>query len=143
MIRKMIDKDIESVIELELNCFSETLGYEMFKRDLMENIYALYYVYEINDKIVGYVSSWVLSDKAEILNFCVEESFRNKGIGNELLLKIINEIKNLGATNISLEVRESNTNAINLYLKNGFTKEYIRKEYYKNLENAILMIKKM
>ena len=46
----------------------------------------------------------------------------------------------LGATSFSLEVRESNIKAQNLYLKSGYTKSGIRKGYYSDGENAIVML---
>lgn len=143
MIRRMTEEDIDDVIGLEMASFSETLGREMFIRDLTSNILAYYYVYTLEDKIVGYISVWALDDKAEILNFCVDEKFRKKGIGNELLNYILNILKDKNVKTLTLEVRESNENAIALYTKNGFIKGYIRYNYYKNTENAIVMIREL
>ena len=64
---------------------------------------------------------------------------RNLGIATQILTKLINIAKSLKYTSVTLEVNENNTNAIKLYEKFNFTKLGIRKKYYKNTDNAIIM----
>lgn len=82
------------------------------------------------------------SNYLEINNIAVEEKYRNKGIGSNILLEIDKICRNNNLAKIFLEVRESNTNAISLYLKNGFRKSGRRKRFYsKPTEDALTMIK--
>lgn len=133
-------EDIQSVTELEISCFGESLGEEMFNRELTSNILAEYYCYLENDIIVAYISSWASGTNSEILNFCVSKDFQNKGIGSELLKYLLVKQKSDGIIYCSLEVRKSNEKAINLYKKFGFKESHVRKAYYKNGEDAILML---
>ena len=64
---------------------------------------------------------------------------RNLGIATQILTKLINIAKSLKYTSVTLEVNENNTNAIKLYEKFSFIKLGIRKKYYKNTDNAIIM----
>ena len=80
--------------------------------------------------------------EAEILNIAVFKSFQRKGFGQKLLeafLKIV-ELKNI--SEVWLEVRESNLQAINFYRKNGFSKQFERKNYYSEPPGNALVMRK-
>jgi ribosomal-protein-alanine N-acetyltransferase len=83
---------------------------------------------------------WVIIDEAHITNLAVHPEYRGKGIGRMLLKGMIDYgIKN-GIESFTLEVRESNLIAINLYSQLGFKKAGIRKGYYSDTnENALIM----
>ena len=78
----------------------------------------------------------------EIDNFFVNPEYRNNGIGNKLMTYLVDMAKRLEVVNITLEVRESNDIAINLYKKYGFLEVAIRKYYYGD-EDGILMEKQV
>ena len=69
--------------------------------------------------------------------------FRKMGLGTILLNEMIKDCKANRVRNITLEVRENNLNAINLYEKVGFKKILVKKEYYTNGDNAIYMVKEI
>lgn len=73
------------------------------------------------------------------MNIVVKKDERNKGIGSSLLKEIIHIAKKLKAKTITLEVNENNEPAIKLYKKYGFEQVGLRKKYYNNKEDAILM----
>jgi ribosomal-protein-alanine N-acetyltransferase len=90
--------------------------------------------------IVGFTGIWIMADEAHITNIAMRESYRRQGIGELLLISIIDLAKELNARFITLEVRASNTTAQSLYHKCGFTQVGLRRGYYTdNGENAILM----
>jgi ribosomal-protein-alanine N-acetyltransferase len=136
MIRKANTLDAIQIAELDGTVFQDNLGLNFIQNDLENNPTANYFVYESKGRIVGYLNCWV-NDNTEILNFAVYEEFRNKGIG-DLLYK---EVERIAVGIISLEVRVSNKNAIKFYKKRGFIEVAVRKNYYSNGEDAILMIK--
>ncbi len=142
-IRKMEIRDIDKVIELELNTFNETLGYTMLLNEVTKNEVARYYIYEEDNEIVGYLGSWQQSGFAEIVNFLIISSKRQMGYGSKMLEHVFSDMKNNSIEIITLEVRESNTSAINLYEKFDFKYSHRRKEYYANKEDALVLIKKM
>ena len=90
--------------------------------------------------IFGFAGIWVLSDEAHVTNIAVRESHRRRGIGELLLINLIELAQKLRATNMTLEVRVSNTGAQSLYRKYGFAEVGVRKAYYlDNRENGLLM----
>ena len=136
MIRKANVCDAAKIAELDSKIFEDSLGLNFILNDLTNNPMAHYFVYEKNSEILGYINCWV-SDNTEILNFCVDKKYQKQGIGSLLF----DEVDKISVGVITLEVRVSNTNAINFYEKRGFKKALIRKNYYSNGEDAIFMIR--
>ena len=90
--------------------------------------------------IVGFAGIWVLADEAHITNIAVRQQYQHRGIGELLLISIIDLAKELKASIMTLEVRASNIAAQNLYSKYGFTQVGIRRGYYlDNREDGVLM----
>lgn len=137
-IRKMQEIDIPRIVYLEETFLGETLGQELLATELNSNV-ANFYVATVNDIVVGYIGRYAYLGEAEILNFVVDENYQRQGIGQMLFDHVIDEIKDL--EKISLEVRASNVKGINFYQKNGFKEVNRRKAYYKNGEDALLLIK--
>ncbi|MFC1916376.1 ribosomal protein S18-alanine N-acetyltransferase [Chloroflexota bacterium] len=90
--------------------------------------------------ILGFASTWVMADEAHLTNIAVRKQYQRQGIGELLLISIIDLAAELKADFVTLEVRVSNTTAQQLYHKYGFTQVGIRPAYYTdNRENALLM----
>lgn len=140
MLRRYNENDIESIIDLENKTINTSLGYDMLKNNL-ENEMNHYYVYELDDNIVGYISIVFDGYIAEILNFCVEPAYQNNKIGTKILEEIFVIYENKKCESLILEVRQSNERAIHLYTKLGFEKISVRKNYYTNGENALVLQK--
>ncbi len=98
--------------------------------------------YMQNNETIGYLDYSLIYDRVEIDNIFVLEEYRNKKIGTKLIEYLDKIAIDNNAINITLEVRESNSVAIHLYKKMGFTKVATRKYYYGD-EDAILMEKKV
>ncbi|MBQ0099669.1 MAG: ribosomal protein S18-alanine N-acetyltransferase [Firmicutes bacterium] len=96
-----------------------------------------------NDKIVGFIGFSISLDTADIETVCVDKLYRKQGIGTELILRAERFLKEKNINKIFLEVRNSNDQAINLYIKSGFNKISIRKKYYSDGEDAIIMQKEI
>ena len=75
------------------------------------------------------------------MNIVVRKNYRRNGVGQKLLDELINLAKETNLNNLSLEVNSKNVPAIKLYEKNGFIQIGIRKKYYNNIDDAILMQK--
>lgn len=90
--------------------------------------------------IVGFVGYWYIVDEAHISTIAVHPDYRGRGIGERLLVAMLEHARSLGATLATLEVRIGNVAAQNLYHKYGFEEVGRRKNYYRdNLEDALLM----
>lgn len=90
--------------------------------------------------IIGFAGFWIMTDEAHLTNIALRESYRRQGIGELLLISIIDLATELNARIITLEVRASNTAALSLYHKYGFTQVGLHRGYYSdNKEDAVLM----
>lgn len=79
-------------------------------------------------------------DSSEILNIAVRDSFQKQGIGQKIFDEILKSLTEKNIKEIWLEVRELNAKAIAFYEKNGFIKQFVRKNYYSNpSENALIL----
>lgn len=94
-------------------------------------------------KVLGYVGISAIIDEGYITNVAVFPEHRKKGVATALLLKLFSFAKENNLSFISLEVRESNHNAISLYEKMGFLTEGKRKNFYTSpLEDALILTKR-
>ncbi|TSB44937.1 ribosomal protein S18-alanine N-acetyltransferase [Alkalicoccobacillus porphyridii] len=139
-IRLMNLTDIDQVMKVERDAFTSPWTEEVFINELSVNHYAYYLVYELQGKIIGYCGFWFIAGDAQVTNIAVLSSYRGQKRGQELLEAAIAMIKGMGGKRVSLEVRESNLTAQQLYRKMGMQKGGIRKNYYQdNAEDAWVM----
>lgn len=90
--------------------------------------------------VVGYGGLWLMMDEAHITTLGVDPAYRGKGIGEFLLVGLIDIALALGASWLTLEVRVSNVTAQNLYKKYTFKEAGVRRKYYTdNNEDAYIM----
>ncbi len=139
-IRKMQLGDISYVYEEELKIFGKSLGKKTLYNEIMFNVMAKYFIALVDDERAGYVGSWLTLPNAEILNLFVSKKYRGNGIGRKLMDKVIGICRTYNIENLTLEVRTSNKYATDLYNELGFVKGTIRKKYYENGEDALLMV---
>lgn len=90
--------------------------------------------------VLGYAGMWLLVDETHICTIAVHPQWRGCGLGDLLMLAMLDESMKLGALRATLEVRVSNDTAIALYHKYGFEIVSRRKRYYAdNNEDAYIM----
>ena len=97
---------------------------------------------EGGDPLIGYAFLTVVLDEAQLLNLCVAPEYRASGVGARILQKAKILAQDRGAKSIFLEVRQSNSRAIALYLAMGFNELGVRRGYYPSLngrEDALIM----
>lgn len=92
-----------------------------------------------NDEIVAFGGLWFNIDEAHVMNIAVKTEFRRNHIGTEFLKFLIDQAKKENKNCITLEVRDNNIAAIELYKKLDFSEVGRRKKYYSNLFDAIIM----
>jgi [ribosomal protein S18]-alanine N-acetyltransferase len=141
-IREMTLGDIDAVFEIEKNNFCTPWSKESIAKEIQQNKLAYYFVATLDNTIVGYCGMWHIITEGHITNIAVREDMQNTGIGNKLILKLIDFGVQKAMIGITLEVKTTNKRAFNLYKKNGFIIEGIRKNYYaETKEDAIVMWK--
>jgi ribosomal-protein-alanine N-acetyltransferase len=94
----------------------------------------------MRESIVGHGGIWLSLDEGHITTIAVHPDHRGRGIGELIVIGLIDQAYDLGAQQLTLEVRVSNTNAQRLYNKYGFAEHGIRHRYYTdNNEDAVIM----
>ena len=139
MIRKAELKDLEAIIKLEEKVFNHSLGYSFLRQEMLENPFSRIFVYELDEKLIGYISFRVIDQNADIMNFLIDTPFQSLGYGKELFKTILYELKDEGVTTLVLEVRSKNLKAINLYEKFGAKRIRTINNYYGD-DDAYMMI---
>lgn len=137
-IKEMTVSDLDLIAENLSKDFNDFWNYNVFKSEL-ENENSKYIVAIKNNKIVGYAGFRIVMDIAHINNIVVKKDLRNEGIGTILLQELIKMCTELKMNEVTLEVNEHNSVAINLYKKFGFKQVGLRKKYYRTGDNAIIM----
>ncbi len=140
-IKKMTKEHIEQVYNIEERCFSIPWSKKSFEDELTKNKMAIYLVALEDEKVIGYAGMWHVINEGHITNVAVSPEYRRQGIGENLINRLIEIAKEKDMIGITLEVRTSNEAAKNLYKKQGFLLDGIRKEYYENKEDAFIMWK--
>ena len=139
-IDKLTKEDIPQVVHLEEQFLGETLGSEMLENEL-ENEFMCFLSAKDSKKVLGYIGAYVINGELEILNFVVDGLHQRTGIGTLLFNELLNRYPD--AKSVVLEVREQNEKGINFYKKNNFNVISKRKHYYKNGDDALVMMKEI
>lgn len=139
VIRPWKKSDIDAVYEIEVECFRSPWTKLSLLSEYRNKI-AVYKVVELDNRIVGYCGMWVLYDEAHITNIAISRNYRGNGYAQKLLIEMMKSASLKDATMMTLEVRETNIPAQNLYKKLSFEKEGERKKYYQDTgESAYLL----
>lgn len=92
------------------------------------------------ERVLGFASLWMMADEAHLTNIAVRQDLQRQGIGELLVISVIELASDIKADYVTLEVRVSNTVALSLYKKYGFAEVGIRRSYYTdNREDARIM----
>lgn len=133
-------EDIEDFLEIEKDSFADPWSKDLFTSELSDQVRRIYFKAIIKNNKVGFIGLWFIMDECHIVNIAVHKDYRNKGIAKELVKEAINECKKRHIKGLTLEVREGNLKALNLYESLGFKKAGLRKNYYeKEGEDGIIM----
>jgi ribosomal-protein-alanine N-acetyltransferase len=140
VVDRMQIADLEAVHEIERDSFSTPWPAHAYQHELENNRLAHYLVARSGDQVVGFAGIWLLVDEAHITTFATRGIWRRQGIGERLLLALLDLSIARGANEATLEVRPSNEPARRLYEKYGFKVVGVRPRYYSdNNEDALIM----
>jgi ribosomal-protein-alanine N-acetyltransferase len=133
--------DIDAVAALELESFTnpwprDTLVWELTHSDVTR----VYLVRDREDRAIAFCIAWVIFDELHINTLAVGPAHRRQGVATFLLREVMAEAARDGARRATLEVRASNTAALELYARLGFRVTARRREYYTNpIEDALIL----
>lgn len=139
-VRMMREEDLDSVLEVEQASFTSPWSRESLRYEMSSNTFATYLVITVDERVVGYVGTWLILDEGHITNVAIHPDYRRQGLASDLLEALITLVHQKGCRRITLEVRESNMSAQKLYVSLGFEPFGVRKGYYSdNGEDAVIM----
>ena len=140
IIEAMRLEDLDEVQRIEEASFTTPWPPNAYRSELMTNRLASYLVARIDGRIVAYGGMWLMVDEAHITTFAVHPRWRRRGVGEWMLLGLLDRAVERRAREATLEVRLSNMPARRLYEKYGFRPVGIRPRYYSdNGEDALIM----
>ena len=138
-VRPMLRRDVRRVHEIEVQSFPTPWSLASLMGET-HNRLAHYYVVEVDGRIEGYGGMWVLFEEAHITNIAIAPNSRGRHLGKYLLYAMMDRAHFYGADKMTLEVRETNEVAQNLYYSMDFQKEGFRRRYYEDTgEGAYLL----
>jgi ribosomal-protein-alanine N-acetyltransferase len=138
--REITAADLACVLDIERHACAHPWTEGNFN-DCLNDLYEPWLL-ESSEGVIGYGIISVAVGEAHLLNICVAKRAQGKGYGRHIIHHLIQRSRELNAEKMFLEVRESNTAAIDLYLSEGYQKIGVRKNYYpfaKGREHAIVM----
>jgi len=137
-IRRLAFADLPQVLGIERRAFPTPWSLAMFVLELSKPAGVCIASVGPADEVLGYLVCSKYADAWHLMNIAVDPDRRRRGIGTALLVELLDHV---GAdARLTLEVRTSNTAAIELYERFGFRSAGVRRRYYQdNGEDALIM----
>jgi [ribosomal protein S18]-alanine N-acetyltransferase len=143
VLRQMTVDDLPAVMKIERETFPADAWSEgMLRGELNDQPRTRYYVVAlVDDEIVGYAGLFAAGDQADVQTIAVLADRQRTGIGSAMLTELLAEAVRRGAQSIFLEVRADNPGAQAVYGGFGFERIGVRRGYYEDGTDAIMMKK--
>ncbi|PIE31982.1 MAG: ribosomal-protein-alanine N-acetyltransferase [Ilumatobacter coccineus] len=142
-LETMTGADLDEVVAIDAETSSTPWSWSLFNDELARPESRWYVVARIDDEIVGFAGLMVVpdpdGDQAHVTTIAVSPEFRRRGIGARLMSALGRHARGRGCVSWTLEVRESNHAAIELYRRFGFAPVGTRPSYYSGNETALIM----
>ena len=140
-VRAMRTADLAQVLEIETASFGSPWSSRTFLNLLRRPNAALFVAEEVPGYVLGYAVIWFAGPEGELGDLAVRSTVRRLGVASTLLASVMADAHGRGATEIYLEVRESNEAARALYDRHGFEVVNRRPEYYSDPEEDALVMR--
>jgi ribosomal-protein-alanine N-acetyltransferase len=138
-IRWMIRRDMPEVLAIEASSFEFPWVEEDFIRCLRQRN-CIGMVAEHDDQVVGFMIYELNKNRIQVLNFAVAGDFRRRGVGTQMVAKLIGKLSAQRRTRIAMEVRETNLAAQLFFRTAGFRAVSVLRNFYDDTpEDAYLM----
>ena len=139
-IEPMTHADLKAVTAIEKESFQDPWSIHSFQTEIEANRLALYLVGRLQDEVVAYIGAWIVLKEIHITTLAVSKAYRRMGIASRMIGALVEMTGPRGAACLTLEVRPSNTAAVQFYEKLGFEVLGRRRHYYAD-EDALIMTK--
>ena len=138
IIRKGTISDLKSILYIEKKIYNKPYWNEsMLKRLFNKGSNEIIWITEIKQKIVGFLIEQRCDDEINLLNIAIVRSFQNRGVGKKLIGYLLRIIPN--SSSVFLEVNKSNFIARKIYSNLNFKNIDIRKGYYNDGGDALII----
>ena len=133
--------DLEAVVALEAESFTNPWSREMLLRELEEPTTARVYVLRLPERpVAAFCACWVVVDELHVNTLAVDPDLRRRGLGSRLMRGVLTIVTAEGVHRATLEVRRSNMPALRLYESLGFVVTAVRPRYYTQPEEDALIL---
>jgi len=141
VVEPMRRRNLAAVMAIESVSYPKPWTFGVFRSELEQMAAGNrhYLVAHEGRELVAYGGMLFALDEAHITNVAVDARHQRKGLATRLMAELAWVAIDRHCTALSLEVRVGNTPAITLYEKFGFTAAGVRKQYYENADDAIVM----
>ena len=145
VIEPMRRRHLRAIMPIEYAAYSRSWSRSVFESELdqVRGGSRYYVIIRRRRRILGFAGLWIVGDPdgdhAHITNIVVDEDHRRSGIATRLMLHLADEALARDCVAWTLEVRASSTGAHAMYRRFGFAPAGVRKRYYENDEDAIVM----
>lgn len=141
VVEPMRRRDLSSVLRIERTAYPKPWTENIFRNELemMERGERTYLVARRGSAVVGYAGILFALDESHVTNIAVADERRRAGLASRLLAELLHDARRRGCVGVTLEVRRGNHAAQALYERFGFTEAGVRRNYYENSEDALVM----
>jgi ribosomal-protein-alanine N-acetyltransferase len=143
LLREGIPTDLHAIAQLERASFADPWPREALLAELQVDRLRRPLVAENDGTVVGFLMAWSVADELHIINIAVHEAWRRRGIGTRLLEAAIDAGRGEGSVMATLEVRAGNLPARAFYQRHGFLETGLRRRYYQDGEDAVIMTRRL
>jgi ribosomal-protein-alanine N-acetyltransferase len=139
-IAPMRRRHLRGVIRIEQQVYPRPWTFSLFLSEIGQRANRLYVVARVGSEVVGYAGLFRAVDDGHVTTVAVDPAWQRHGIATRMLLALARGAVDRGCTNLTLEVRMSNSGAQALYQRFGFVPAGVRKGYYpETREDALVM----
>lgn len=143
IITQMEERHVPQIAALEKRFFSAPWDEKSVQSELSNDL-SYWLVAMDGDIVTGYVGSQTVLGESDMMNLAVHPDYQRQGIGEALVLALMEGLKAQGSHCLTLEVRASNDPAKHLYEKLGFQVVGRRRNYYRSpREDADILRKEL
>jgi ribosomal-protein-alanine N-acetyltransferase len=139
VIRPLRRRDLRSVLRIEQQVYPRPWTAAVFRSELSHGPDRCYLAATVGTRLVGYAGEFLVLEDAHVTNVAVDPRWQRHGIGSRLLLALTRVAVARGAKHLTLEVRASNTAAQAVYRRFGMAPVGVRRKYYENVDDALVM----
>ncbi len=143
-IRKMLPEDLEEVLSIESSDPLASWSKGMFLEEMQQPLGSCFVALRSdgsNQPVVGFICFRNIAEESELLKISVDRQYRQIGIGKKLMRFYLDSGRRQGVRVFHLEVNDSNQTAIRLYQSFSYHPSGVRKKFYQNKFDALLMVR--